>query len=92
MTRQLNLRVNNAFAERLEKLSKAMGRPMAAVLEAIGNPAFEEAEADLQFEAEALAAWEEYQLTGIHEPAEELDTLFEDALDRARAVAEKQRG
>ena len=92
MSRQLNLRVNDEFAERLERLSKKMGRPMAAVLEAIGSAAIEEAEADLQFEAEALAAWEEYQLTGIHEPAEAVDTLFDDALKRARTVAEKQRG
>ncbi|BCR05681.1 hypothetical protein DESUT3_27500 [Desulfuromonas versatilis] len=92
MTRQLNLRVDDEFAERLERLSRRMGRSMAAVLEAIGSPAIEAAEADIQFEAEALAAWEEYELTGTHVPAEEVDTLFDAALDRARAVAEKQRG
>lgn len=92
MTRQLNLRVDDEFAERLERLSKKLGRPMAAVLEAIGTPAIEAAEADIQFEAEALAAWEEYELTGICDPSETVDGLFDHAIARAKAVAEKQRG
>lgn len=92
MTRQLNLRVNDDFAERLERLSRKMGRPMAAVLEAVGSPAIEAAEADLQFEAEALAAWEDYELTGNHISAETVETLFEESLARARTIAEKQRG
>ena len=87
MSRQLNLRVNDEFAERLERLSRRLGRPMAAVLEAIGSPAIEAAESDLQFEAEALAAWEDYQLTGNHVSAEEIDALFADARRRAAAVA-----
>lgn len=91
MTRQLNLRVNDDFAERLERLSRKMGRPMAAVLEAVGSPAIEAAEADLQFEAEALAAWEDYELTGNHISAETVETLFDEALARARTIAEKQR-
>ncbi len=92
MTRQLNLRVEDEFAEKLERLSKKMGRPMAAVLEAIGTPAIEAAEADIEFEAEALAAWEEYELTGICDASATLDELFDQALVRAKAVAEKQRG
>ncbi len=92
MTRQLNLRVDDKFAERLETLSKQIGRPMGAVLEAIGTPAIEAAEADIKFEAEALAAWEEFELTGICEPAEMIDTLFDHALARAKAVSEKKRG
>ncbi|TRO79329.1 hypothetical protein [Trichloromonas acetexigens] len=92
MTRQLNLRVNDEFAERLERLSRKMGRSMAAVLEAVGSPAIEAAEADLQFEAEALAAWEDYELTGNHVSAETVETLFDEALARARTIAEKQRG
>jgi len=91
MTRQLNLRVDDEFAERLERLSRKMGRSMAAVLEAIGSPAIEAVEADIQFEAEALAAWEEYQLTGTHVPADAVNALFEDALCRAKSVVEKQR-
>lgn len=91
MTRQLNLRVDDEFAERLERLSKKMGRSMASVLEAVGSPAIEAAEADLQFESEALAAWEDYELTGTHVPAAALHALFDEALDRARAVAEKQK-
>lgn len=92
MTRQLNLRVDDEFAERLETLSKQIGRPMGAVLEAIGTPAIEAAQADIKFEAEALAAWEEFELTGICEPAEKIDTLFDHALARAKAVSEKKRG
>jgi predicted transcriptional regulator len=92
MTRQLNLRVNDEFAERLERLSRKMGRSMAAVLEAVGSPAIEAAEADLQFEAEALAAWEDYELTGNHVSAETLESLFDEALARSRIIAEKQRG
>ena len=92
MTRQLNLRVNDEFAERLERLSRKMGRSMAAVLEAVGSPAIEAAEADLQFEAEALAAWEDYELTGNHVSAETVESLFDEALARARTIAEKQRG
>lgn len=92
MTRQLNLHVNDEFAERLERLSRKMGRSMAAVLEAVGSPAIEAAEADLQFEAEALAAWEDYELTGNHVSAETVETLFDEALARARTIAEKQRG
>lgn len=92
MTRQLNLRVDDEFAERLETLSKQIGRPMGAVLEAIGIPAIEAAEADIKFEAEALTAWEEFELTGICEPAEKIDALFDHALARAKAVSEKKRG
>jgi predicted transcriptional regulator len=92
MTRQLNLRVDDEFAERLERLSRKMGRSMAAVLEAIGSPAIEAAESDIQFEAEALAAWEEYALTGTFVTAEAVNTLFDDALGRAKSVAEKQKG
>jgi len=92
MTRQLNLRVDDEFAERLERLSRKMGRSMAAVLEAVGSPAIEAVEADIQFETEALEAWEEYQLTGTHVTAGDINDLFEDALCRAKSVAEKQRG
>ncbi len=89
MARQLNLRVNDEFAERLERLARRMGRPMSAVLEMIGTSAMEAVEADLQFESEALTAWEEYELTGVHVTSEAVETLFADALVRARSVAEK---
>lgn len=89
MTRQLNVRVDDRFAEKLEALSKKIGRPMGAVLESIGGPAIEAAEADLQFEAEALAAWEEYELTGVCEPAGKIEDLFDHALARAKAVSER---
>ena len=92
MTRQLNLRVDVDFAERLEWLSGKMGRSMAAVLESIGTPAIEAAEADIQFEAEALSAWEEYELTGTHVTAEAVNAMFDDALSRAKSIAEKKRG
>ena len=90
MSRQLNLRVNDEFAERLERLARRLGRPMAAVLETVGTPAIELAEADLLFEAEALAAWDEYELTGIHLPEEAVNVLFATAHLRATAVAAKR--
>lgn len=90
MSRQLNLRVSDEFAERLERLARRLGRPMATVLETVGTPAIESAEADLLFEAEALAAWEEYELTGTHLPAEAADALFAAAHRRATAVAAKR--
>jgi hypothetical protein len=53
----------------------------------VGTPAIEAAEADARFEAEALAAWEEYQLTGACVTAESLDASFVKALQRASHVA-----
>lgn len=87
MTRQLNLRVSDEFAERLERLARRVGRPMAAVLEAIGTPAIEAAEADAQFEAETLVAWEDYQLTGVHVETLAIDDMFDEALMGAQSVA-----
>jgi predicted transcriptional regulator len=89
MSRQLNLRVSDEFANRLESYARKVGRPMAAVLESVGIPALEAAEADHAFEAEALAAWEEYQLTGISVPADRIDAMFSDAMKRATAVRER---
>lgn len=91
MSRQLNLRVSDDFVERLERLSRRVGRPMAAVLEAVGTPAIEAAEADARFEAESWVAWEEYQLTGEHVSAEAIDDMFAEALSRAKSMA-KNRG
>lgn len=91
MSRLLNLRVSDEFAERLERLSRRLGRPISTVLEMVGTPAIKASEADAQFESEALAAWEEYQLTGGHVTAEAVDSLFADALARAGSVAEKHR-
>ncbi|HBG03966.1 MAG: hypothetical protein A2075_14360 [Geobacteraceae bacterium GWC2_58_44] len=91
MTRQLNLRVSDEFAESLERLSRRVGRPMAAVLESVGTPAIEAAEADALFEAETLVAWEEYQLSGVHVAAPAIDEMFAEALGRAESVA-KSRG
>lgn len=87
MSRQLNLRVSDEFAERLERLSRKVGRPMATVLEAVGTPAIEAAEADAQFEADSLAAWENYQLTGEKVSTETIDGMFEEALVLAKSVA-----
>jgi len=91
MTRQLNLRVSDEFAESLERLARRVGRPMAAVLESVGTPAIEAAEFDAQFEAEALVAWEEYQLSGVHVKAQTIDDMFAEAVGRAKSVA-KSRG
>ena len=87
MSRQLNLRVSDEFAEHLERLARRLGRPMAAVLEAVGTPAIEAAEADARFESEALTAWEEYQLTGECVTTDTIDASFDKALQRARTVA-----
>lgn len=86
MSRQLNLRVSDQFAEKLDRVARRLGRPMAAVLETIGTPALEAAEEDTLFEADALAAWEEYQLTGIHLKAAAIEGMFDSALNRARKV------
>lgn len=86
MTKQLNLRVDEAFAAAIERLAKKLNRPMAAVLESVGWPAIEAAEADLQFEADALAAWEEYELTGAHVAPTELESLFAESLQKAERV------
>jgi predicted transcriptional regulator len=90
MSRQLNLRVIDEFAEQLERLSRRIGRPMAAVLEAVGAPALESAEEDAQFEADALAAWETYQLEGICLTADKIDAVFDKAARKARSVASKR--
>ena len=90
MTRQLNLRVSDEFAERLERLARRVGRPMAAVLESVGTPAIEAAEADALFEAETLVAWEEYQLRGVHVSRLTIDDMFAEALARAESVAKRQ--
>lgn len=89
MSRQLNLRVSDEFAQRLESYARKVGRPMAAVLESVGIPALEAAEADQAFEAEALAAWEEYQLTGVSVPTEKIDKLFSDAAKQAKIVRKR---
>ena len=85
MSRQLNLRVSDEFARKLERVARSTGQPMAAVLEAVGTPALDDAEADALFEAEALAAWEAYQLTGEAVQAKALEGQFAAALSRARA-------
>ena len=86
MSRQLNLRVDESFAAAVERLAKKLNRPMASVLESVGLPAIEAAEADLQFEAEALAAWEEYELTGTHVTSADIESLFADSLQKAQKV------
>jgi predicted transcriptional regulator len=91
MSRQLNLRVSDEFARKLERVARRAGQPMAAVLEAVGTPALDEAEADARFEAEALEAWETYQLTGEKVEAGALDGLFAAATARARAAGPAKR-
>lgn len=89
MSRQLNLRVSDQFVERLDRVARRSGQSMATVLEKIGTPALELAEADALCEAEALAAWEEYQLTGKHVSASDIDMIFAEALNRAHAAAQE---
>lgn len=90
MSRQLNVRVSDAFARTLERVAKRTGRPMAAVLEAVGTPALEAVEEDARFEAEALEAWEAYQLAGEAVDSRTLDALFDAARTRARARARRR--
>lgn len=75
------------LVEYLERLSLRVGRPIPAVLAIAGTPAIETADADAQFEAEALAAWEEYQPYGEHVTMAEMDDIIVEALARARTVA-----
>ena len=83
MTKQLNLRVDESFAAAIERLAKKLDRPMASVLETVGWPAIKAAEADLQFEADALVAWEEYELTGVYVASADIESLFDTSLQRA---------
>jgi predicted transcriptional regulator len=89
MTKQLNLRVEEEFIARLESLSRKLGRPMSTTLVSIGLPAIEEAEAELQFEADALNAWEKYELTGEHVTSDEVESLFEAARNKAVNATKK---
>lgn len=86
MSRQLNLRVSDQFAESLDRVARRIGKPMATVLESLGAPALAAIEEDANFEADALAAWEEYQLTGIKCDASALEKLFSEATTRAQSV------
>jgi predicted transcriptional regulator len=88
MSRQFNLRVSDEFAERLERLARRTGRSMAAVLEVVGTPALEAAEADAEFEDEAFVAYEAYQLTGVHVGPSEILAEFAQARRRAQTVAD----
>ena len=90
MSRQLNVRVSDAFVQQLERVAKRTGRPMAAVLEAIGTPALEAAEADARFEADAFEAWEQYQLDGETVGMKALDQLFTGARAKARAASRRR--
>ncbi len=87
MSRQLNLRVSDEFVERLDRVSRNLGQPMAAVLERVSTPALELVEADALFENEALAAWEEYQLTGKQVTAAGIEEIFAESLLKAKRVA-----
>lgn len=87
MSRQLNLRVSDQFAERLDRVAKRFGQPMATIIESLGTPALEAAEADAQFEAEAFTAWEDFQLTGKHVTSDAITAMFDEVLTRSRAFA-----
>ncbi len=90
MTKQLNLRVDEEFIARLESLSRKLGRPMASTLVSIGLPAIEEAEAELQFEADALDAWQEYQLKGVHMTSEDIEAIFDVARNKVTNAAKEK--
>lgn len=90
MTRQLNLRVSDAFAKRLERVAQRTGQSMASVLEMVGTPALDAAEADARFEDEAFKAWEDYQLSGAAVRMDELEAQFVAARVRAKSAAKRQ--
>jgi predicted transcriptional regulator len=90
MSRQLNVRVSEAFARTLERVARRTGRTMAAVLEAVGTPALEAAEEDARFEIEAFEAWEAFQLSGEAVDVPSLEALFTSARTRARAAARRR--
>ncbi len=48
---------------------------------------FDAAQENAQFEADALAAWEEYQLNGVHVTSKTVDGMFSEALERIRSAA-----
>lgn len=91
MSRQLNVRVNDEFAARLEQLARKTGRSMGALIEELGGQAIEDIEQDMRFEAAALQAWEQYQLDGESVSTQQLDAMFAQAQEKARGrLARKQ--
>jgi hypothetical protein len=53
----------------------------------VSTLALELVEADALFENEALAAWEEYQLTGKHVSAAGIEAIFAESLQKAKRHA-----
>jgi predicted transcriptional regulator len=90
MPRQLNVRVSEEFAARLEQLARKTGRSMGALLEELGTQSIDYVEQDMRFEAEALQAWEDYQLTGKAVVNAEVDEMFAAAHNRAVECAERK--
>jgi predicted transcriptional regulator len=88
MPRQLNVRVSEEFAARLEQLARKTGRSMGALLEDLGAQSIDYVEQDMRFEAEALQAWEDYQLTGKAVSDADIDAMFAAAHARAAEKAE----
>ena len=90
MPRQLNVRVSEEFAARLEHLARKTGRSMGALLEELGSQSIDYVEQDMRFEAEALQAWEDYQLTGKAVANAEIETMFAAAYNTAAKCAERK--
>ncbi|OQY25302.1 MAG: hypothetical protein B6I37_01645 [Desulfobacteraceae bacterium 4572_35.2] len=57
---------------------------MVSVLEAVTGQAIESAESDMQFEAQALKAWEDYELTAVHVSSDDIDSMFASASAKAK--------
>lgn len=91
MSRQLNLRVSDEFVTKLERLSEDTGARWLRCWNPLGPLPIEAAEEDAQFEADALTAWEEYQLNGVCVTSEAIDDIFAEALDRARSAGPGRR-
>ncbi|HEY6872891.1 MAG TPA: hypothetical protein VI298_09225 [Geobacteraceae bacterium] len=89
--RQLNVRIDTEFADRLEMFAKKHHRTMGDVIEMFVSQGIEEVETDERFEAESLDAWQKYVETGECVSLSQIETRFKKALSRATEVATKDK-
>ncbi len=59
---------------------------MASGLKTVACQAIVATETDMQFESQALKAWRDYQLSGVHVSADDIDSMFDDALKTAQHI------
>lgn len=81
-----SLKLDPDIKERIQKIAKERRRTSHWVMrEALGEFVARE-EHKLQFHRDGVAAWEEYQATGLHVTNEEVNAWF-DQLDAGERVA-----